>query len=102
MSIATDVTVTPSSLNKTDWPGLKRIAAEGSDEQQNTLLAWSYSAVPAALSEELHFIVYGWEAEARLLSRETKRSVTELNQAASKAKDHYDLEYSRALSQGAS
>lgn len=84
MNIATDVIVTPSSLNKTGWAGLKRIATEGSPEQQDTLLAWSYSAVPAAVSEELHFLVYGWESEERFLSHEMKRSVTELNQAASK------------------
>ena len=84
MNIATDVIVTPSSLGKTDWRGLKRIAAEGSDEQQNTLLAWSYSAIPAALSEELHYIVYGWEKAKRFLGHEMKRSVAELSEAASK------------------
>ena len=85
MNIATDVVVTPSSLNKTDWSGLKRIAAEGSQEQQETLLAWSYSAVPAAVSEELHFIAYGWESDVqRCLKGEMVHSVTELNEAASK------------------
>lgn len=84
MSIATDVVVTPSSLNKTGWAGLKRIAAEGSPEQQMTLLAWSYSAVPAAVCEELHFIVYGWEEMQRHLGHETKLSITEMEEAASK------------------
>ena len=84
MNIATDVIVTPSSLNRTTWTGLKQIATEGSTEQQETLLAWSYSAVPAALSEELHFLVYGWEREELFLQHETGRSITELNQAASK------------------
>lgn len=84
MNIATDVVVTPSSLNRTDWSGLKRIAAEGSQEQQDCLLAWSYSAVPASLSEELHFIVYGWEKAERFLGHETSRTVTDLDQAASK------------------
>ena len=84
MNIATDVVVTPSSLNRTNWSGLKRIAAEGSQEQKDCLLAWSYSAVPASLSEELHFIVYGWESEHRFLKGETVRTVTELDQAASK------------------
>ena len=84
MNIATDVVVTPSSLNKTSWSGLKRIAAEGSQEQQDTLLAWSYSAVPAALSEELHYLVYGWEKAQRYLGHETEQTVSELDQAASK------------------
>lgn len=84
MNIATDVVVTPSTLNKTGWAGLKRIATEGSQEQKDTLLAWSYSAVPAAVSEELHFLAYGWESEARFLSHEMKRSVTELDQASCK------------------
>ena len=84
MNIATDVIVTPSSLNKTGWAGLKRIAAEGSWEQQKTLLAWSCSGVAASLSEELHFLVYGWESEARFLSHETTRTINELNQAFSK------------------
>ena len=84
MDIATDAVVTPSSLNKTDWSGLRRIAAEGSQEQQETLLAWSYSAVPASLSEELHLLVYGWESAQRFLGHETSRTVSELDQAASK------------------
>ena len=82
MNIATDVIVTPSSLDKTGWDGLKRIATEGSPEQQETLLAWSYSAVPAAVSEELHLLVYGWESEDRYLQHETGRSITQLNKAA--------------------
>ena len=85
MNIATDVVVTPSSLNRTTWTGLKKIAAEGSQEQQETLLAWSYSAVPAALSEELHFIVYGWEEMQRRLGHEMKLSITEMEQAACEA-----------------
>jgi hypothetical protein len=40
--------------------------------------------VPAAVSEELHFIVYGWDKEERFLQYEMRQSVTELNQAASK------------------
>ena len=85
MNIATDVIVTPSSLSKTGWSGLKRIAAEGSQEQIDCLLAWSYSAVPAAVSEELHFIAYGWESDVqRCLQGEMTRSVNELDQAASK------------------
>ena len=84
MNIATDVVVTPSSLNRTGWAGLKRIAAEGSQEQKDCLLAWSYSAVPASLSEELHLIAYGWESEERFLGHVTGQTVTELNQAASK------------------
>ena len=85
MNIATDVVVTPSSLNKTGWAGLKRIATEGSPEQQETLLAWSYSAVPAAVSEELHFLVYGWEEMQRRLGHEMKLSITEMEQAACEA-----------------
>ena len=84
MNIATDVIVTPSSLNKSSWSALKRIAAEGSPEQQDTLLAWSYSAVPAAVSEELHEIVYGWEGTQRHLAHEMKRSLVEMNEDASK------------------
>ena len=85
MIIATDVNVTPSSLNKTGWAGLKRIATEGSPEQQETLLAWSYSAVPAAVSEELHFLVYGWEEMPRRLGHEMQLSITEMEQAACEA-----------------
>ena len=102
MNIATDVIVTPSSLNKSSWSALKRIAAEGSDEQQHTLLAWSYSAIPAALSEELHFIVYGWGGEKRYLANELTESMVQLRQRFEGGKDLYDLEYDRAVSRGAS
>jgi len=83
MNIPTDVVVTPSSLDRTDWSGLKRIATEGSQEQKDCLLAWSYSAVPASLSEELHYLAWGWEKAGRFLEHETTRTVTELNQTAS-------------------
>lgn len=96
MNIATDVNITPSSLDRTTWTGLKKIAAEGSPEQQETLLAWSYSAVSAALSEELHFIVYGWDTDQYFGYKQAER------QGAYSSSNPYDLDYSRALSQGAS
>ena len=59
MNIQTDVVVTPSSLDKCSWQSLLRIAHEGSACQKMCLIDWAYGSIPAAMHEELYYIVNG-------------------------------------------
>jgi len=47
LNIQIDVTVTPESLTKSRWKALVPIAREGNKQQQETLINWKYSAIPA-------------------------------------------------------
>ena len=54
MIIATDVNVTPESLDKgLSYNALLRIAMEGSEDQRDTLLTWGRSELPAFVWENL-------------------------------------------------
>ena len=61
INIQTDVTVTPSMLSKCNWQTLCRIAKEGTEEQQDCLIAWGYSGIPAWQFEDLYFMAKGEE-----------------------------------------
>ena len=56
INIQTDVNVSPAMLSKCSLAVLRRIAAEGTEQQRDCLLTWAYSGVCAEISEELHRI----------------------------------------------
>ena len=65
INIQADINVTPESLSKSSWSALVRIAQEGSAQQQDCLIDWGYSSIPAWQFEELFFLAKGeeWEQE---------------------------------------
>ena len=63
INIQTDMNVTPESLSKSSWKCLVRIAQEGTEQQQETLIDWGYRSIPAWQFEELYFLAKGEEWE---------------------------------------
>jgi hypothetical protein len=48
-------------LSKCNWQTLCRIAKEGTEEQQDCLIAWGYSGIPAWQFEDLFYMAKGEE-----------------------------------------
>ena len=53
MNIQTDLTVSPQSLNKSNWDSLCEVARKGSYQQREILVRWAYSEVPSSMYEKL-------------------------------------------------